>query len=381
MKKFSDAITVISFFTILVMFAVSVLFFSGNKDFELSGSDPGEVRDAVNDYVDSNFPLSANWRSLYANLMLLTGRVQFDDVFYTDERLIRSYDSIDLDNGMDNADKINTLADMYLAPVYVMLSPTAAGIYSADLPEYAADDEQKDSINKIYMELDKKVGTIDAYYPLYSARDEYIFYRTEDLWTSFGAYYAYCGSVGQLGLEASKLQNYDQEYASSSFTGSLYAKAMCSGILPDRINIFRSKYQSPVESVELEKNGEVKKSGSVYFRSALKSGRQTDIFLQGDNYERVTVRTASEDAPTLLVIKGSFANTLIPFYTPHYREITLIDPELVKKAGKNITDYVNPNRYDQILVMYDVESFCEADCFDVLTAERKSKQAESGEED
>ena len=368
MKHFSNLMTLVSFFVILIMFSLSFIIFTDKKKIDISSGSVGELTQKTESTLAQNFPLKVNWNSLYANILVLTGRQQFDDVFLANNRLLRIH-SIDKNNAIGNTKYINKFADKYFAAVNVMLVPTASGIYSAELPEYAVGEDQLDIINQIYMGFDKKVATIDCFYPLYSARSEYIFYRTEDLWTSFGAYYAYCESVKTLGVQVSKLENYDQEYASSSFTGSLYDKAAYPKITPDRINIFRSKYQSAVKSVEMELDGQVKSSSSVYFRSALKTDKETDIFLQGDKYERITVNTTNEEASRLLVIKGSYANSIIPFYTPHYSEITIIDPELVKKAGKKITDYVNPNRYEDILLIYDVDDFSKADHFDVLVDE------------
>lgn len=378
MKNFSDAITVISFFAIIIMFAVSTVFFQQNVSFreeistskEISLSEGKEVnvsvKESVSGFVEDNFPMSDNWRTLYANLLVWTGRERFGNVYLADGRLIKLCGDRKADTD-SNVSLINDFAAAADKPVYVMLAPTAEGIYSSGSSQIASRLNQKEQIDDIYLKLDKKIGTIDAYYPLYSARDEYVYYRTEDLWTSFGAYYAYAEAIKQMGFQPMTLSNYDQEYALSSFTGSLYERVMYSGIAPDRINIFRSKYKSSVERVELEKNKEVKTAKSVYFRSALKTDKATDIYLLGDGYERVSVYTSAEGAPKLLIIKGSFANTLVPFLTPHYSEITLADPKLIKSCGGKLEDKVNIDDYDQILILYDADSFAHEDSFDILS--------------
>jgi hypothetical protein len=366
-KKFSDTITIISFFAILIMFAVSTLFFQQNFSLDNEISKTGSVKVAVSKEIRRSFPLSNNWKTLYANLLVLSGREQFDGVFLADDRLVSvnsTYDENDIEN---NVEYINEFAKKYEIPTYLMTVPTAAGIYSASLPQYFSQINQKEQIDSIYMSLDKSVSTVDAYYSLYSARDEYIYYRTENMWTSFGAYYAYYDAIKQLGFEPQTLVNYDQEYVLSSFTGRLYSKAMYSGIEPDRINLFRSKYQSSVDSVEMELGNSTKTAKSVYFRSALKSDNKTDIYLLGDSYEKISVFTNSADAPKLLIIKGSYANTFVPFLTPHYSEITLVDPKKIKEMGDSISDFVNVSDYDQILILFDIDSFANADYFDVLT--------------
>lgn len=365
MKKFSDAITVVGFFTILIMFAVSTLFFQNSTPLSQLLEDGGSVRRTAVGFVEDNFPLNANWRSMYTEIMALSGKSRFGNTYYTGDKLIK-LGGTGRDNSIENVAYVNELAVNTECPIYLMLAPTAAGVYSAEIPELFADNNQRDMINDAYMQLDRRIVSIDAFYPLYSARDEYVYYRTENLWTSFGAYYAYAESMRQLGAPAVTLQNYDQEFALSDFYGSLYASAMVGSIQPDMINVFRSKYQSPVTEVDMYSGDEVRKAGSVYFRSALGGSRKTDIFLLGDRYYKTDIFTDNVDSPDLLVIKGSFANAIAPFYTAHYRRITMVDPKRLKEEGMTLSDVADPDDYDQILVLFDIDSFSKAEYFDTL---------------
>lgn len=367
MKKFTDAITIIAFFSMIVMIAVASLLYKDLGRIPGYMKDEGSVLKGADDYLDDCFPLKNNWRSLYAQSLAATGRIQFDNIFIAGDRLIKVSDGSKDDLSEKNINNINRFVDTTSTPVYVMLAPTAAGVYSADLPAFVTASSQKDKINSVYMQLDKRINSIDAYYPLYSSRNEYVFYRTEDLWTSFGAYYAYCESVKPLGIKPMKIDNYDQEYAEVSFTGSLFSKVMYRGIAPDRINIFRTKYQSSVDHVVLTNNDDVRDAKSIYFNSALSTPKKTDIFLLGDTYEKIDITTELADEPKLLIIKGSFANTIVPFYTNNYSEIVLCDPVLMKQNGHTITDLVDPDDFDRILIMFDIDSFTYNDLFGPLT--------------
>ena len=247
-----------------------------------------------------------------------------------------------------------------------MLAPTAAGIYSAKLPAYTSNTDQREMIDNIYYDLNSRIDTIDTFFPMYSARNNYVYYRTDRKWTSFGAYFAYADGIKELGFEPVVLSNYDQEYTSNSYYGGLYSELCYNSIGADRVNIFRSKYKTTVDSVELYREDQVLTSKSVYFRSALKTADKTAIFLQGDNFTKATVKTTAEDAPKLLIIKGSYANTLVPFLTPHYSEITLVDPDKLKEEGKTLSDVADTSAYDQILFMYDCDQFADETNFDLL---------------
>ncbi len=366
MKKFSDSITVVAFFAILIMFAVSILFFQGNISFSELKAGADSTIEACTEYVEQNFPMRSNWRTMYTNIMICSGKRRFGDTFFTGNRLVRLNDIHSEDKKIENVAHINELAANIDRPIYMMLVPTAAGVYSADIPEISDSRDQRESINEAYMQLDKQIISIDAFYPLYSARDEYVYYRTEDQWTSFGAYYAYTESLKALGFSAVTLDNYDQEYADANFKGELYDNLMASVLEPDRINIFRSKYQSPVTKVEMFGETEKKEAESVYFRSALKSSKKTDIFLFGNRYIKTDVYTKLNDAPKLLIIKGGYANAILPFYTAHYSKITMVDPNKLKRADMKLSEVVDTNDYDQILVIFDIDSFSSAGYFDTL---------------
>ena len=83
------------------------------------------------------------------------------------------------------------------------------------------------------------------------------------------------------------------------------------------MNIFRSKYKTTVDSVELYREDQVLTSKSVYFRSALKTADKTAIFLQGDHFPKSTIKTTAANEQKHLIIKGGYAKTLVTFLTTH----------------------------------------------------------------
>lgn len=364
MKKAADYIAVSAFFIIVIMFAAYTLVFSRLRNGD-DISDKKYIRHNTQCYVSENFPLSSNWRSLRTTVFVMTGKKNFDDIYILNNRLVETAEH-DTDRLEKNIAQLNGFSENTDTPVYVMLAPTAAGVYSAKLPAYAAKTDQREMIDNIYYDLDSKIETIDTFYPMYSARSNYVYYRTDRKWTSFGAYFAYADGIKELGFEPVALSNYDQEYTSDSYYGGLYSELCYNRIGADRVNIFRSKYKTTVDSVEIYRGDQVLTSNSVYFRSALKTSDKTAIFLQGDNFTKATVKTTVEDAPKLLIIKGSYANTLVPFLTPHYSEITLVDPDKLKEEGKTLSDVADTSGYDQILFMYDCDQFADETNFDLL---------------
>ena len=70
---------------------------------------------------------------------------------------------------------------------------------------------------------------------------------------------------------------------------------------------------------------EGKRSTSLYDSSKLKEKDQYTVFL-GGNSSLLDIRTVSTSTKRLLLVKDSFANSFIPFLTPYYREIVVVDP-------------------------------------------------------
>ena len=56
----------------------------------------------------------------------------------------------------------------------------------------------------------------------------------------------------------------------------------------------------------------------------------------------------------------------MPFLTPHYSEITLVDPDKLKEEGKTLSAVADTSPYDQILFMYDCDQFADETNFDLL---------------
>ena len=173
-------------------------------------------------------------------------------------------------------------------------------------------------IDNIYYDLDSRIDTIDTFFPMYSARNNYVYYRTDRKWTSFGAYFAYADGIKELGFEPVVfVQLRSRIYLKFLLWGTLQCNL--ANLTHRRQTEWTSSVQSirPLwNSVELYREDQVLTSKSVYFRSALKTADKTAIFLQGDNFTKATVKTTAEDAPKLLIIKGSYANTLCRFL-PH----------------------------------------------------------------
>ena len=353
MKRVFDYISIMLFFTAAVIFAVYTFVF---------GDDTGSIKlselpESTETYINRNFPLADNWRSLYSLIVTSAGQNRIGDVYVSEDGMIELLSSIDDEKTEQNTDAFNRLAEAHPSVnSFALIVPTASGIYSSQLPVVISTVDQQKLIDDIYYKLDNSIQTLDAFNPLFSARDDYVYFRTDNSWTEYGAYTVYSKVIRKMGFTPIRLSSYDMEYAEREYYGDLYKKTYYRGTNPDFINIFRNKNGSFVTGFSSWADGHEFTSSSIYYSPALKSRNQLDVFLGGNSYERYRITTANTDAPRLLIIKGSYANMFVPFLTPHYSEITLIDPS--KLNGRSIEQLVDVDSYDQMLLLSDVDSFC-----------------------
>ena len=82
---------------------------------------------------------------------------------------------------------------------------------------------------------------------------------------------------------------------------------------------------------------EQKKTASLYDSSKLNSRDKYAVYL-GGNFSVVDIRTVSESNRRLLLIKDSYANSFVPFLTPYFREIVMVDPRYYSGTIGDIMD-------------------------------------------
>ena len=103
----------------------------------------------------------------------------------------------------------------------------------------------------MYNKLNSNVTTIDVYNSLYAVRDEYIYYRNDHHWTSYGAYCGYKTAIKKLGFSEISYNKYHIEHASNSFKGTLYSKTLYDKIIPDMVDLYNYENGAKVTSVEV----------------------------------------------------------------------------------------------------------------------------------
>jgi len=308
----------------------------------------------LENYVSDHFAGRIGWIKARTVLETSFGKRERNGVYILKNRLAEIIPEPDYAAIDKTTAAVNKFAEENDVPVFFMIVPTSAEIYADELPKNAPNPNQREVIDYAYRSFGKGITTLDVYPTMMSNRFDYIYYRTDHHWTTYGAYLAYAAAGKKMGYTPLSLDEYDIEHASNEFRGTFYSKALYDNVEKDTIDIYYPTEGENVEEVIITRSidDEPERYTDMYFRDFLDKKDKYSTFL-GTNSPIVTIKTGSSGG-RLLVIKDSYAHCFAPFLTRHYSEITLVDLRYIQMSYKNLFD---PEDYDQVLFLYNCSSF------------------------
>ena len=182
-------------------------------------------------------------------------------------------------------------------------------------------------------------------------------YRTDHHWTSEGAYFAYVRLSRYLDYTPYPQSDFTPVTVSKNFLGTSAAAAGFHGITPDTVSVWH--YEGD-ESYRVSRDGKPAAFTGLYDEEKLHGTDQYSLFLGGNCGLLQIDLGAGDTRPTLLVIKDSFANSLLPFLARHYR-ILAVDPRYRTGGLSALAAHA-----DQALVLCGMQSLTEAPFFSPL---------------
>lgn len=296
-----------------------------------------------------------NWIKLKNGTERFIGKTEVNGIFTEDDRMMQVWEGFDSDFIDKNLDAINFFADKHSdVPVYFMLAPTSQEIYSGLLPDCTPIGSQNELNSYCRERLECKF--IDIFPTMKAHSNEYIYYRTDHHWTSYGAYIAYTEASKQLGFQATPLSSFDIEHASTDFRGTLYSKTLDDGVTPDIIDYYHFNGENNGLKLTINDGMEVKEYDSLYFREYLDVKDKYSSFM-GTNSPMMTITSeGNPNGQSILIFKDSYAHSFIPFLTNHYSKITILDMRYINAGYSTLVDV---SEYDSVLVLYNAITFSE----------------------
>ena len=342
----------------IVILSFSIIFiFSKSKDysenenrylnktpkFSFNNLFSGKYMLDLESYLKDQFPLRNEFMGLKTSFDKLTNKKVINGVFLgKDNYLLEEFKK------PVNSDKIiDTLNIFYKNNNYInlnlMIVPTSEEINYKKLPSNVVLPSQKEMIDYIYSKI--KFNTVNVYDTINKNNDKYqMYYYLDHHWTTCAAYYAYLEYAKNNDIQPLDITDFDVELVTKEFNGTLYSKTNDYSRNSDSIYVFNRKNNLKVEYVY-----EDKVTDTMYEYSYLDKKDKYSLFL--DNNHPLIIITNNDIITNkeIIVIKDSYANSLIPFLVNHFKKVHVIDP---RYYNLSITSYLkeNPNIKDGLII-------------------------------
>lgn len=321
--------------------------------FRLSSLISGDYDEKFEAYMDDQFVGRDMWRKLKVTVDRIGGSRLENDVYIgTNGQLLEQIEVADENHLAANIKAIKSFSESQSKiPVRMMLVPDAANVLNHSLPSLAKPEDQTQMFSMVRKDLGDSVEWIDVSTELNKHKTEKIYYKTDHHWTTLGAFYAFQAAAPSLGIEGDLSGKYVSYAVSDSFNGMLASKSGVNLGEKEQIDIYVPTEEDTDLIVDYVDEG--KRSTSLYDSSKLKEKDQYTVFL-GGNSSLLDIRTVSTSTKRLLLVKDSFANSFIPFLTPYYREIVVVDP---RYYSGTINDLMDSYRISEVLFLYSGNTF------------------------
>lgn len=316
--------------------------------FTAAGLADGSDFTDMDDWFADQFP----GRDLFFHLNYLvkkaTGVKQISDVFLGSDQLFQQAEAPQADVVDANTSALNAFALSTEAPVRLMIVPTSAQVQKKRLPSLATSWNEQAALKDIEGQLDKNILHLDASAALEAQKDDYIYYRSDHHWTTYGAYLAFREYAKSCQFELPDLSSYLIYPVSDNFEGTLASKTGSVGI-KDQIDIY-----APATNPDyICTYSDGTKKRTVYDLEALKHKDQYQVFF-GGNEPLIRLEMNNSQSGHLLVLKDSYANCFIPFLIPYYRTITIVDP---RYYYDDLSQLMQSDLISDVLVLFNYNNF------------------------
>lgn len=310
----------------------------------------GSFTAGLDTYATERFPARRSLRGMRGICQLLEGKCEVGGVLLCTDGSLCKRMTVNDKAYAQNLAALQALRAAYGEKLTVAIAPRRIDARTAVLPSLYDQSENASVWERLHEKLPDAITfpelTADAHW-----------YRTDHHWSTEGAYRAYCDLGAVMGFTPYGEDAFTRVTVSESFLGTSDAAAGLPFITPDRITLYRYVGDT---AFTVKRDGKFAPFTGFYDTERLQTRDQYAVFFGGNC--GVLEITDEEELPSLLVIKDSFANALLPFLSRHYT-VTAIDP---RYCNDHIEAYASTA--DQILILCNMQTLTESAVFRTLTA-------------
>lgn len=313
--------------------------------FSLKSFMEGEYIKGYEEYINDNFLFRDGWISLKALSEDFLGKKENNNIIYGKEGyMFEKTLSYKEDRFKNNIDSLNKFIDSYKGRVTTFMVPNSYTIYKEYLPFGLELLDQEKLIEEVY-KGSKKDLNIDLVKLFKENKKDYIYYKTDHHWTTYGAYLGYSSYINLLGEKEINLKSL-KENKIDNFYGTYFSKSK---------NVFsKGDFLTYYDINNISMNIYEEEFNSLYDYEKLEERDKYSFFLRGNNGLTLIKNNNIKEDKKLLIFKDSFANSMIPFLAMHFKEIHVID---LRSFKLKVSDYIKDKNFQEVLILYNIENF------------------------
>lgn len=321
----------------------------------------GRFQKKYESYLRDQFPGRDHWVSFQTDMELFMGKNEIHNVYIGKNHYLlehyteKEFDPQQISKNLQALEKFVGKTKQN-ADVHVMMVPTKSWVLREKLPAFAPHYKEQKFYDALQQKLEKEDVLISVEPVLDAHKEEEIYYRTDHHWTTLGAWYAYEQYTKAVGGDLQRAQGKKKfRCISKDFYGTTYAKINYAR-QADKIEIYE-----PADKLRVVYNMGEKKTKTLYDVSFLKTADQYSVFT-GGNQAVLEITGGKKNGKTLLLIKDSFANSILPFLAEDYEKLVVVDLRQLNVSGDRLLEMFSPT---DILILYNSAQFAQDKEFEI----------------
>lgn len=321
----------------------------------------GRFQKKYESYLRDQFPGRDHWVSFQTDMELFMGKNEIHNVYIGKNHYLlehyteKEFDPQQISKNLQALEKFVGKTKQN-ADVHVMMVPTKSWVLREKLPAFAPHYKEQKFYDALQQKLEKEDVLISVESVLDAHKEEEIYYRTDHHWTTLGAWYAYEQYTKAVGGDLQRAQGKKKfRCISKDFYGTTYAKINYAR-QADKIEIYE-----PADKLRVVYNMGEKKTKTLYDVSFLKTADQYSVFT-GGNQAVLEITGGIKNGKTLLLIKDSFANSILPFLAEDYEKLVVVDLRQLNVSGDRLLEMFSPT---DILILYNSAQFAQDKEFEI----------------
>lgn len=340
--------------------------------FSLDSVRDGTFMNSIENYVGDHFMLRKAFVTLNTNVQLMIGKrdlagdyskipAEGGVYFGSDHHIYEVLLPNRTDTFVRNVAGLKNFARKTSIPFYVLPVPSGSQEQPDKLPYSALNHDQHEEYRAIQSGLaGTRAKVIDLFDALSDKTGKDYYFKTDHHWNAYGAFVGYQALVKAMGDSPSPIDDFEFKIGSNAFYGTLYSKAILSNQIPDTLYLPVNK-----KTMRLTQQTGSKTRSSIYWNEFLGQKDKYSTYLGGNHSVDVVKNADIKNGKKLLIIKDSYANSMIPFLASSFSEIHIID---LRYYNQDIYDYIKQNGITECAAIYSIKQLCDVSVANKLTA-------------